>query len=410
MNEGDNREYDLYSQHSRVNIYDIYAQMREKSPILAVDGSGTRIWWVTGFEEAKYILSNHKQFVKDYRSTLTKAEVQQLKPEPELFQLLNYNLLGIDAPDHTRLRALVSKAFTHRHVMSLQPRIQQIADDLIDAFPVDGEIDLIDSFAFPLPIVVICELLGVPIEDRDQFRMWSNTFVEGSSTYAQEMTAFFQYIAKLVTERRNIPQDDLISALVQAEENDERLNEQEIYSMIALLIVAGHETTVNLIANGMLVLLQHPDQMRRLQESPDLTEAAIEEFLRYDGPVEQATPRYAVEDIEIGEHLIKRGETVMVVLGAANRDPQQFADPNNFDTTFQNSKHLGFGHGVHFCLGAPLARLEGRIAINALIQRIPHIQLTVPVSNLKYRNSAILRGLLRLPVRLNTNLNKPKSA
>ena len=410
MNEGDNREYNLHSQHSRANTYDIYTQMREKSPILAIDGSGTRMWWVTGFEEAKYILSNHKQFVKDYRSTLTKAEVQQLKPEPELFQLLNYNLLGIDAPDHTRLRALVSKAFTHRRVMSLQPRIQQIADDLIDAFPVDGEIDLIDSFAFPLPIIVICELLGVPIEDRDQFRMWSNTFVEGSYTYAQEMTAFFQYIAQLVAARRDKPEDDLISALVQAEENDQRLNEQEIYSMIALLIVAGHETTVNLIANGMLALLQHPDQMRRLQESPDLTETAIEEFLRYDGPIEQATPRYAVEDIEIGGHVIKRGETVMVVLGAANRDPQQFADPNSFDTTFQNSKHLGFGHGIHFCLGAPLARLEGRIAINTLIQRIPHMQLTVPVSNLKYRNSTIIRGLLRLPVRLNTNLNKPKSA
>ncbi|MEM8533029.1 MAG: cytochrome P450 [Chloroflexota bacterium] len=402
MNEGDNKGYGMESQHSRANTYDTYAQMRKKSPILAVDGSGTRIWWVTGFEEAKYILSNHKQFVKDYRNTLTKEEIQQLRPEPELFQLLSYSLLGIDAPDHTRLRALVSKAFTHRRVMSLQPRIQQIADDLIDAFPVDGEFDLIDSFAFPLPIIVICELLGVPIEDRNQFRMWSNTFVEGSSTYAQEMIEFFQYIAQLVAKRRDTPQDDLISALVQAEENDQRLNEQEIDSMIALLIVAGHETTVNLIANGMLALLQHPDQMRRLQESPDLIEAAIEEFLRYDGPVEQATPRYAVEDIEIGGHVIKRGETVMVVLGAANRDPQQFADPNNLKTTLQNNKHLGFGYGVHFCLGAPLARLEGRIAINTLIQRIPHIQLTVPVSKLTYRNSTILRGLLRLPVRLHT--------
>lgn len=410
MNEDDKRVYDLYSQYSKACAYDTYAQMREESPILAINGSQSRIWWVTGFEEAKYILSNHRQFVKDYRNTLTEAEIQQLQPEPELFQLLTYNLLGTDAHDHTRLRALVSKAFTHQRVMALQPRIQQITDNLIDAFPEDGKIDLIDSFAFPLPIIVICELLGVPIEDRDQFRSWSNTFVEGSYTYTQEMTEFFQYIAQLVAQRRDKPEDDLISALVQAEENDEQLNEREIYSMIALLIVAGHETTVNLIANGMLALLLHPDQMRHLQASPDLIETAIEEFLRYDSPIEQATPRYAVEDIEFGGQLIKRGETVMVVLGAANRDPQQFADPNNLNTTLQDSKHLGFGYGVHFCLGAPLARLEGRIAINTLIQRIPHIQLDIPVSELTYRNSPILRGLLHLPVRLNTKLNISKSA
>ncbi|NOK61041.1 MAG: cytochrome P450 [Chloroflexi bacterium AL-W] len=275
----DNREYNLYSQSSRANVYETYAQMREKSPILAVDGLPSSMWFVTGFEEAKHILAHHKQFVKDYRKTLPEAEAQQLNLETELFKLLNYNLLGVDAPDHTRLRTIVSKAFTHRRVLALQRRIQQITDELIDAFPEDGEIDLIDRFTFQLPIVVICELLGVPVEDRDQLRMWSNTFVEGSYSYAQEMMEFFRYIAQLVAERRDKPQDDLISALVQAEENDERLNGRELYSMIALLIVAGYQTTINLITNGMLALLQHPDQMRRLQESPDLTATTIEEFL-----------------------------------------------------------------------------------------------------------------------------------
>ena len=390
-------------QQSRANSYDTYAKMREDRPVLAVGGSHSRVWYVTGYDAARQILGNHKQFVKDYRNTLPERERKQLPPEPELYELLNYNMLGVDAPDHTRLRAIVSKAFTNRRIMALEPRIQEIADELIADFPASGEIDLIDAYAFPLPIIVICELLGIPASDRDQFRVWSNSFVEGSANYASEMMAFFWYIARMVSERRDAPQNDLISALIQAEENGAKLSEQEIYSMIALLIVAGHETTVGLISNAMLALLQHPAQMERLRQSPDLTVAAIEEFLRYDNPVEQASPRYAAEDVEIDGQLIQRGEMVMVVVGAANRDPHQFDDPNTLQTEQSDHKHpghLGFGYGVHYCLGAPLARLEGRIAINTLLQQYPNMELALPVSELQYRNSPIVRGLLHLPVQI----------
>jgi cytochrome P450 len=229
--------------------------------MLELQGFQSPIWFVTGYEEAKQILSDHTRFVKDYRNTLTEKQRSRLAPVPELYQLLNHHMLGVDQPDHTRLRAIVSKAFTVRRVEALAPRIQQISDELINAFPAQDPIDLIDAYAFPLPIIVICELLGVPAEDRNKFRLWSNTFVEGAAsegTYVGHMLDFFQYIADMVTARRQQPYDDLITALVQAEANGDRLSEQELYSMVSLLIVAGHETTVNLIANRMLALLQDP--------------------------------------------------------------------------------------------------------------------------------------------------------
>lgn len=401
MSEYDIHRYDLYSQTFRANAYETYARMRAENPVLLQRGLQGPIWFVTGYDEAKQVLGDHRRFASDYRNTLAPEERQRGAGSPDLFDLLYTNLLSTDKPDHTRLRALVSKAFTNRRVQALTPRIQQIADQLIDGFQDQGQMDLIDAYAFPLPIIVICELLGVPAADRDKFRVWSNTFLgiaEDEPAYVQRLTDFVQYIGRMVAERRQAPRDDLISGLVHAEEAGDRLSEQELYGMIALLIVAGHETTVNLISNGMLALMQHPDQMALLRREPALVETAVEEFLRYDGAVERSTTRYAAEDVQISGQLIKRGTPVIVVLGGADRDPALYEDADQLDVTHQNNKHLGFGYGIHYCLGAPLARLEGKIAIGTLIQRLPGLRLAAPVGELRYRSSPVVRGLERLPV------------
>ncbi|MEM7346789.1 MAG: cytochrome P450, partial [Chloroflexota bacterium] len=323
------------------------------------------------------------------------------EPGNDLFTLLYHNMLSIDHPDHTRLRALVSKAFTSRHIQALAPRIQEIADQLIDDFEREGQVNLIEAYAFPLPIIVICELLGIPAEDRDTFRVWSQAFLgiaHDDHTYFQSLTDFVHYIGDLIADRRINPRDDFVSGLVHAEEAGQRLTEQELYSMLALLIVAGHETTVNLIGNGTAALLQHPDQMALLQRDPALIESAIEEFLRYVGPAELTTTRYAAEDVHIGDTFIPCSTPLIVILAAANRDPVEFQNPTTMDITRGSNKHLGFGYGVHYCLGAPLARLEARIAFNTLLKRLPTIQLAVPSSRLKYSNASIVRGLVDLPV------------
>ena len=358
--------------------------------------------YVVGYEEARQVMGDHKRFIKDYRTLMSDQERIMTHLVPSMFDLLYDNMLSRDAPDHTRLRALISKAFTNRTVQALAPRIQEIADQLIDAFAAKGETDLIEDFAFPLPIIVICELLGIPTEDRHKFRIWSHAFI-GISNEADlsgnSLFEFVEYIGHLIHQRRHDPQDDLISRLVHAEEDGERLSEQELFSMIALLIVAGHETTVNLIGNGMAALLQHPDQAALLQRDPTLIDDAIEEFLRYEGPVEMTTTRYAAEDVTIGNTFLSRGTTVIVILAAANRDPQAFTNGDTLDVMREPNKHMGFGYGVHYCVGAPLARLEAKIAFTTLLQRLPTLQLAVPAAKLTYNDSAIVRGLVRLPVR-----------
>ncbi len=392
-------KYQLDGQAFRTNPYPTYAAMRADKPIMRLPSYGAYTWVVTGYKEARKILSDHKRFVKDYNNTLTQTQRRQRNMN-DLYYFLYHNMLSVDGADHTRLRTLVSKAFTNRHVQALAPNIQQIADDLIDAFPAKGPVDLVDAYAFPLPITVIAELLGIPPADRERFRVWSNAFI-GDYTggdYVQEMMAFAHYIGEIVAERRANPQDDLISTLTQAEEAGDRLSMPELYSMIALLIVAGHETTVNLIINGTLALLEHPAQMRQLQRNPALIENAIEEFLRYDGPVERATERYAAEDVKISGETIRRGASVIVILGAANHDPTQFNHADQFDISRKNNKHIGFGYGVHYCVGAPLARLEGRIAINTLLQRVHGLTLARPAKELPQRDNNVVRDPKRLPV------------
>jgi cytochrome P450 len=265
--------------------------------------------------------------------------------------------------------------------------------------------DLIDDYAFPLPITVIAELLGVPAEDRDSFREWSDAAVSGNTTQEHldkvlipHMQAFTDYLHALFEEKRKNPKDDLVSALLRAEEAGDKLSEDELLGMVFLLLVAGHETTVNLIGNGVLALLQHPDQLQKLKDDPSLIKPAVEELLRYDGPVETSTERFAREDVRIGETVIPRGEMVLVVLAAADHDPERFADPDELDITRVDNRHLAFGKGIHHCLGAPLARMEGQIAISTLLARMPDLRLKGSPESLSWRPGLTLRGLRGLPL------------
>jgi len=320
---------------------------------------------------------------------------------------MGLSMLDRDPPDHTRLRGLVSKAFTPRVVEGLRPRIQQIVDGLLDGVAAKGSMDLIEEFAYPIPVAVICEMLGVPVEDHERFKGWSLDIARGldliwlgpdsevgrRSVAARHSLA--EYFRGLIAQRRAAPRADMLSGLIAAEEAGDKLNEIELLATCILLLIAGHETTVNLIGNGMLALLRHGDQLRRLQQDPTLIGGAIEELLRYDGPV-QRTARIPSEDVTIGGRTIARGEMVMPFIGAADRDPVQFPEPDRLDIGRADNRHIAFGWGIHFCLGAPLARIEGQIAINSLIQKWP--KLALATDRPEYRQSLTLRGLKALPV------------
>jgi pimeloyl-[acyl-carrier protein] synthase len=317
------------------------------------------------------------------------------------------SMLDRDPPDHTRLRGLVSKAFTPRVVEGLRPHIQEIVDRLLDDVVGAGSMDLIEEFAYPLPVIVICEMLGVPVEDRERFKNWSDDIARGldavmlppGSEVSRRSTAsrhaLGQYFRELIAKRRASPRGDVLSALIAAEEAGDKLSEDELLSTCVLLLIAGHETTVNLIGNGTLALLRHPGELRRLRENPGLIGGAVEELLRYDGPV-QRTARMPSSDITIGGRTIAKGEMVMTFIGAADRDPAQFPDPDRLDITRTDNRHIAFGWGIHFCLGAPLARVEGQIAINTLVQRLP--KLALATERPEHRESLTLRGLKSLPV------------
>jgi pimeloyl-[acyl-carrier protein] synthase len=320
---------------------------------------------------------------------------------------LGLSMLDRDPPDHTRLRGLVSKAFTPKALENLRPHIQQIVDGLLAQVEARGEMDLIEEFAYPLPVRVICEMLGVPVADHERFKQWGLDIARGldaimlppdSEVAKRSMAgrhALSDYFRGLIAERRAAPQDDMLSALIAAEEAGDKLNNDELLATCILLLVAGHETTVNLIGNGTLALLRHPEQLRRLREQPGMIGTAVEELLRYDGPV-QRTARIPSEDVKIGGQVIPKGEMVMPFLGAADRDPTQFPDPDRLDIGRTDNRHIAFGMGIHFCLGAPLARMEGQIAINTLVQRMP--KLALATDKPEFRQSLTLRGLSTLPV------------
>jgi cytochrome P450 len=292
-------------------------------------------------------------------------------------------------------------------VERLRPRIAQIVDGLLDRVHGAGGMDLIEEFAYPIPVIVICEMLGVPVEDHERFKGWSLDIARGLDSVLlppdsdvprrslASRNALADYFRELIAARRRAPRSDMLSELIAAEEAGDKLSESELLATCILLLIAGHETTVNLIGNGTLALLRHPDQLRRLRDDPRLIGTAVEELLRFDGPV-QRTARIPSEDVLIGGRVIAKGEMVMPFIGAADRDPAQFPDPDRLDLGRTDNRHIAFGWGIHFCLGAPLARVEGQIAINALVQRLPKLALATPTP--EFRQSLTLRGLKSLPV------------
>ncbi|MBB5781646.1 cytochrome P450 family protein [Nonomuraea jabiensis] len=406
-------EPSLISAEGRADPYPIYARIRQDGPVRPVQGPlGGQVWMVTGYEEARALLndpriSKHPRHAPQWLRDLGIVTADEGPT--------GTNMLNSDPPDHTRLRRLVSKGFTPRRIEALRPRVQRITDDLLDRMAPLGRVDLIDAFAYPLPITVISELIGVPEEDRDDFRSWTAAMLlmpleeELRARRSQGIEAINGYLAALIERKRRdlrpgVPRDeqpDLASALVAAADDEDGLNERELVGMLNLLLVAGHETTVNLIGNGMAALLRHPGQLALLRDQPQLLPSAIEEMLRHDGPVEQGTGRTAVENIEIGEVTIPAGSQVTVALAAADRDPRRFPDPDRFDIQREDNAHVAFGHGLHFCLGAPLARMEAQIAFRGLLDRFPDLALDCPPEQLRQRpgTTPLFRGLAELPVK-----------
>ena len=375
--------------------YSVHARLRARRPVTPVvlpGGMGT--WLITGYAEARAALADPR---------LSK-HMPGWHPEPDsIFAALDLHMLNSDPPDHERLRKLVNKAFTARRVQRLRPRITAITAGLLEDMSTRTEADLLASFAFPLPITVICELLGIPAGDRDDFRTWSATIVSNAAApevFQAHATAMARYFVALLAAKRREPGDDLLSALIAARDEEDSLSENELVSMVFLLLVAGHETTVNLIASGVLALLLNPAELARLRAEPALIGGAVEELLRYVNPVNHTTFRCAAEPVEIGGVRISRGDPVLVALSGANRDPARFGDPDRLDLGRDSAGHLAFGHGIHYCLGAPLARLEAEIAVSALLARFGSISLAVPAESLRWRPSTLIHGLESLPVRL----------
>jgi cytochrome P450 len=381
--------------------YTLYQRLRTEAPVREVImPRGLKVWLVTRYAEARDALAS-PALRKDLRDVRDLFDRHQTKKSTGGFGAdLAAHMLNSDPPDHTRLRKLVARAFTMRRVELMRPRVEEITEDLLAGL--SGEVDLVDEFAFPLPVTVICELLGVPHADRDDFREWSTALVSAASaeSVGQASQSMSAYLRALIDTKRAAPADDMLSALVQTQEDGDVLTEVELVSMAFLLLVAGHETTVNLIANSVLALLRNPDQLAALRADPRLLPGAVEEFLRYESPVNHATLRYTVAPTAIGDVTVPAGEFVMISLASANRDDARFSDGDSLDVTRSASGHLAFGHGIHFCLGAPLARLEGQVAIGRLVERFPNMRLAVDLDELRWRNSTLLRGLEHLPVRL----------
>jgi cytochrome P450 len=384
------------------NPFPFYKTLSEQGPVRRVlFANQIEAWLITRYEDGLAALSDPR-LSSDLNDATDPRFGKQL-PTTEQGAFLR-SMLRVNPPDHTRLRRLVSKAFTPRRTADLRPRVQQIADELLDAITPAGRADLIDDFALPLPVTVISELLGVPAEDRDGFQEWTNTMIlagrNGRPNRELMDHAWRQmrsYLVRLLAAKRAHPCDDLLSALITARDDEQRLDEDELIAMAFLLLVAGYITTVNLIGSGVANLLTHPEQLKLLRADPKLLPSAIEEFLRYDGPVNPGIARFPKEDIEIGGVTIPRGATVLIGTALADRDPARFPDPDRLDIVRTDNAHLAFGHGIHFCLGAPLARLEGQIAIGTALRRLPDLALAVPYEDLQWP-TATLRGPKHLPV------------
>ena len=403
------QHYDLYSHDFRASTHETYARMREESPVHVQPGldGETPIWFVTRYDDVVALLTDNERFVLDPALVFTSEELAEGRASgalPDLDPRVNTSLLNLDGTDHRRLRKLVSKAFTPRMVEQLRPRIQEVADALIARVAANGRMELVDDFAFPLPITVIAELLGIPVEDQDRFRTWSSNLVTPALTpELQELAGrrtdeFLAYLDDLFARRRVEPSADLVSALVRAEDEGDHLSANELSSMVVLLIVAGHETTVSLITNAVHALLTHPDQLEALRADVTPMPLAVEELLRFDSPVERTITRWVASDVELGGRTLARGDLAIAVIGSANRDRAQFADADMLELDRAENRHVGFGRGPHFCLGAPLARLETEVALTTLLDRLPSLRLAITEADLYWRPIPLFRSLASLPV------------
>jgi cytochrome P450 len=417
---------DFMDPHYRQRSQETYNDLRARCPVAHVTFTRTDTYengprgpfqrdayLITRYDDGSSALLDERILV-DPRNAMTEEQLAELPEPPEEFRVFRNNILGLDPPDHTRLRKLVQPSFTNRQMEAWRPRIQAIADELLDraeqAAATRGEtapnrqIELIGEFAFPMPIQVICELLGIPAEDQADVRRWFLALpIGGGAPETEEenratIRKLTDYLTELFARKRQAPTNDLISELVHANEDGDTLNEDELLAMVFILLTAGHVTTVNLIASGVFALLTHPEQLAMMKAAPELVKNAVEEILRYWGPVETTLPRFASEEIAVDGVAIPRGETVLIGLAAANHDPARFAEPDTFDITREDAnRHVAFGKGIHVCLGAPLARLEGQIALTTLFQRMPELRLAIPAEAATWR-PGFLRQLHELPL------------
>ncbi|MFI9626444.1 cytochrome P450 [Streptomyces sp. NPDC052042] len=378
------------------NPYPTYAAMRSRCSVQAVPtGSGGHLsYMITGYAEAREALSDPR-LSKDTATFFADKGSRR-----RLHSAVAHSMLASDPPRHTRLRKLVTKAFTTGAVAELRPFIGRVTDELLDQWPAGERFDFVADLAVPLPVIVICELLGVPETDRPDVKRWSGElFAAGKPDVIDAAShAMADYMAHLITAKRRHPSRSLLDRLISARDGDDRLNEEELVSLAVLLLVAGHETTTNFLGNTLLALFQHPDELDRLRKTPDSVPAALDELLRFDSPVSTATFRYTTEAVTLGGTDIPAGVPVLIALGAANRDPKRFPSPDLLDLDRDATTHLSFGHGIHRCVGAPLAKAEADIAIRAVLTRFPGIRLAEPPDHLDWRRTRLVRGLASLPV------------
>jgi cytochrome P450 len=429
-------ELNITDPHFMANAHELYADLRAKGPVSRVrfagieqemSGDGTEerrgffgpqeTFFVTHYDEVIKTLLDER-FAVDPRSTMSSEQVEKLESQtPEEFRLFSRSIISLDPPDHTRLRKLVQPSFTGRGMEALRGSIQQIVDDLLDGVerdaaergetPPDRRMDLIEAFAYPFPVTVISDMLGIPREDRETIRGWTENLLRVDRFRAGEvdeetragLREFTDYLKELFEHKRRVPTDDMISRLVHVEEDGDVLDEEEILATVFLMFLAGHVTTVNLIGNGVVALLTHPEELAKFKANPELlAKGVIEETLRYWGPVDFIGRRTAREDVEVGGIVIPKGEEATANLGSANRDPERFANPDVFDITRPDAnRHVAFGKGIHACLGAPLARVEGQVAFATLFRRFPALRFAVPAEEVHWGHS-FLRGFARLPV------------
>jgi cytochrome P450 PksS len=397
--------FSLTSPAFHADPFPLYRQLRTVAPIHPVTlPDGRAAWLVSRYADVNELLRD-KRFVKKPANVPRAPGEAPVKPMwmPGFLQPLANNMLDLDGNDHTRLRNLVQPVFTPKLVEQLRPQVERVANGLIDQALARGRMDLLADFALPLPVTIIATLLGVPEADRRRFTRWSNVFINTTSNLEMvlgipAMWQFVRYVRHLVTQRRAHPAEDLITALVQTEESGDRLTKDEVVAMITLLLIAGYETTVTLISSEMWALLQHPAQLAQLRAEPTLIKSAVEELLRFTSPVAVATERYACEPVTLHGVTIPRGGLTLAVLASANHDEAHFEQPETLDLQRAENRHLAFGQGIHYCLGAPLARLEGQIAINLLLERIPRLRLAVAPAALRWRKSLFIRSLRALPV------------